>query len=154
MVIHTSGQYTLHLSKDAEQQLSLVQEGFQQEDTKAGQIYAFMESYTGDKLCSRQLYREALDHPYDEPKQWETREIFEIVNVGIASGRIQGWRAFPNSRRFEKYGTQRGWERIPPQAASSAVLSEPVDTKGPARDEQTGFLIVDDPADNPFGGAS
>ena len=115
MVIYNSGQYSLHLSKDMEKQLTRAQEDFQQEDTKAGMIYAFMEGYTGDKLCSRQLYREALDHPYDEPKQWETREIYEIVTVGIASGRIQGWRAFPNSRRFEKYGTQRGLERVPSQ---------------------------------------
>ena len=120
----------------------------------AGQIYAFIESFAGDKLCSKQIYKEALDHPYDEPKQWETREIFEIVTVGIANGSIHGWRAFPNSRRFEKYGTQRGWERIPSQTPPLAPPSQPVDSYGPARDEQTGFLIIDDPADNPFSGAS
>ena len=154
MTLYHSGVRALHLDKEQEEELAEAQKSFQQEDTKAGQIYAFMEGYAGDKLCSRQLYREALDHPYDEPKQYETREIFEIVTVGIASGRIQGWRAFPNSRRFEKYGTQRGWERIPSQAAPPALPPEPVDTKGSARDEQTGFLIVDDPADNPFSGAS
>ena len=153
MVLYTSGQYSMHLDKAMEEQLAQAQTGFQQEDSKAGQIYAFMESFTGDKLCSRQLFREALDHPYDEPKQWETREIFEIVNAGIANGSIQGWRLFPNSRRFEKYGTQRGWERIPPQTSAPAALPQPVDSEGPARDEQTGFLIIEDPAGNPFIGA-
>ena len=154
MVIYISCQYDLHLNKEITAQLAQAQRNFQQEDSLAGQIYAFMESYTGDKLCSRQIYREALGHLYDEPKQYEIREIFEIVNVGIANGSIQGWRAFPNSRRFEKYGTQRGWERVPSQAAPPAPPPEPVDTKGPARDEQTGFLIVDNPAGNPFGDAS
>ena len=150
MVLYTSGQYTLHLSKDMENQLARTQKSFQQEDTLAGQIYAFIETFTGDKLCSRQIYKEALDHAFDEPKQWETREIFEIVNVGIANGSIQGWRAFPNSRRFEKYGTQRGWERIPPQTTASAASLQPVDSSGQTDAEQMGFLIVDDDADNPF----
>ena len=154
MAIYASGQYSLFLDKEMEKQLAQAQGSFQQEDTMAGQIYAFIVSFAGDKLCSKQIYKEALDHPYDEPKQWETREIFEIVTVGIANGSIHGWRAFPNSRRFEKYGTQRGWERIPSQTPPLAPPSQPVDSYGPARDEQTGFLIIDDPAGNPFSGAS
>ena len=128
-----AGHDCTHLSKDMEQQLAQEQEIFQQEDVIAGQIYGFMETYQGDKLCSKQLYKEALDHPFEEPKQWETREIFEIVNVGIANGRIQGWRLFPHSRRFEKYGTQRGWERIPTEAGPT--VNQPVDNY-----EQLGYV--------------
>ena len=52
---------------------------------------------------------EALNHPFDEPKQWEIREINEIMNNSI-----EGWKPFSNPRSFAKYGRQRGWERIPP----------------------------------------
>ena len=147
MMIYESGEYSIHLSREMEERLAREQERFQQEDTLAGQIYAFMENYQGNKLCSKQLYKEALDHPYDEPKQWETREIFEIVNVGIANGSIQGWRPFANSRRFEKYGTQRGWERIPEEqvAGKAPTVNQPVDIY-----EQMGFVEVIPGEDFPF----
>ena len=147
MMIYESGEYSIHLSREMEERLAREQERFQQEDTLAGQIYAFMENYQGNKLCSKQLYKEALDHPYDEPKQWETREIFEIVNVGIANGSIQGWRPFANSRRFEKYGTQRGWERIPEEqvAGKAPTVNQPVDNY-----EQMGFVEVIPGEDFPF----
>lgn len=127
MVLYNSGNYKIHLSKEMGRELAHQQEQFQQEDSLADQIYAFMESFTGDKICSKQLYREALDHLYEEPKQWELREIREIVNQGIASGAIQGWHAFPNARRFEKYGTQRGWEKVPVSTDTEADVNKPVD---------------------------
>ena len=151
MAIYESGDYSIHLSREMEEKQAREQERFQQEDTMAGQIYAFMEGFEGDKLCSKQLYKEALDHPYDEPKQWETREIFEIVNVGIANGSIPGWRPFANSRRFEKYGTQRGWERIPTEQETenaspvNRAVNQPVDDF-----QQMGFVEVDPDADFPF----
>ena len=53
-------------------------------------------------------YREALGHDYDEPKQWELREINDIMNNAVT-----GWRAFSNPRYFpEPYRRQKGWERI------------------------------------------
>lgn len=52
--------------------------------------------------------------PSDEPKNYETREIREIVDSGIASGEISGWQKFRNARKFAKYGRQYGWERIQP----------------------------------------
>ena len=63
----------------------------------------------GNTVCSKQLYREALGHDYDEPKQWELREINDIMNNAVT-----GWKAFANPRYFpEPYRRQRGWERIP-----------------------------------------
>lgn len=147
MVIYDSGKYSIHLSREMEKQLAHEQERFKQEDTLAGQIYDFMERYQGDKLCSKQIYKEALDHAFDEPKQWETREIYEIVNTGIANGEIQGWRAFTSSRRFEKYGTQRGWERILAQKTIDAAPS----VNQPARQyEQMGFTVIENDGDCPF----
>ena len=46
-------------------------------------IQAFLDSYPGDTVCSKQLYKEALNHDFDEPKQWEIREINEIMNQCI-----------------------------------------------------------------------
>ena len=55
-----------------------------QEDTQAGMIYAFLEDYTGDRVCSKQLYAEALGNT-NIPAEWETRAICEIMNTGIQS---------------------------------------------------------------------
>ena len=144
MAIYRSGEYSIHLNSDMEKQLAQEQEQYQQEDTLAGQIYSFIENFPGNKLCSKMIYHEGLNHPYDDPKQWETREIYEIVNTGIAKGIIQGWRAFTTSRRFEKYGTQRGWERVP-QAAKEVQDKPSSDSL-----EQMGFLLVEPGADFPF----
>lgn len=144
MVDFREGLDCTHLSREMEQQLAQVQETFQQEDTLAGQIYSFMEEFSGDKLCTRQIYHEGLNHPNDDPKQWEIREIYEIVCTGIAKGIITGWRAFSSSRRFEKYGTQRGWERIPPSAEKEPE-SQSVESV-----EQMDFIPVDPGDDFPF----
>ena len=42
-------------------------------------------------VCSKMLYKEALNHPFDEPKQWEIREINDIMNNSIV-----GWKQFTN----------------------------------------------------------
>ena len=36
---------------------------------------AYLDKYTGSMVCSKQLYKEALNHTFDEPKQWEINEI-------------------------------------------------------------------------------
>ena len=87
------------------------------EDTKAGMIQAFLDSYPGDTVCSKQLYREALDHDFDESKQWEIREINEIMNQCVT-----GWKYFTTPpdvcrvRQAEGMGTGtggNGTEKIP-----------------------------------------
>ena len=116
MVQYKSGAYSTHLSKEDEDALRKQQQDYCQEDTLAGRIYAWFETFEQDKVCSLQIYRECLAHPLDEPKTYETREIREIVDSGIASGEISGWQKFRNARKFAKYGRQYGWERIPPPA--------------------------------------
>ena len=75
-------------------------------DVKAFMAYAQNSAITKETVIA---YAEALNHPFDEPKQWEIREINEIMNNSI-----EGWKPFSNPRSFAKYGRQRGWERIPP----------------------------------------
>lgn len=99
---------------------------FMQEDTQAGMIYAYLEDYTGDRVCSKQLYEEALRN-LNSPADWETRAICEIMNTGIAGGIIQGWAAYKSPKRYKKYGSQKGWERVnqaPPEGDGFREITE------------------------------
>lgn len=108
MEIYRSGNFRLRFSPAMNAYLKAHQKDFMPEDTKAGQILDYLERYSGSMVCSKQLYKEALGHDYDEPKQWELREINDIMNNAVT-----GWRAFSNPRYFpEPYRRQKGWERI------------------------------------------
>ena len=72
-------------------------------------VKRYLDHYTGSAVCSKQLFKEALNHPFDEPKQWEIREVNDIMNHCIT-----GWKYFSNPRIFEGYGRQKGWEREAP----------------------------------------
>ena len=106
MAIYHSGDYKLSFSPEMVRYLKEHQRDFMPEDTKAGMIQAYLDRYTGSDVCSKQLFKEALNHPFDEPKQWEIREVNDIMNHCIT-----GWRYFSNPRIFEGYGRQKGWER-------------------------------------------
>ena len=106
MTIYRAGGWKLTFSPEMVRHLKEHQKDFMPEDTKAGMIQAFLDSYAGDTVCSKQLYKEALNHAFDEPKQWEIREINEIMNQCVT-----GWTYFSNPRSFAGYGRQKGWER-------------------------------------------
>lgn len=106
MVIYRSGEYSMKFSPAMQQKLSQVQRDFMPEDTEAGQIQGFLDSYPGSQVCSKQLFREALGHPFDEPKRWQLHNINEIMNNAV-----KGWKPFSSPRPFAQYGRQRGWER-------------------------------------------
>ena len=106
MVLYRAGRWKLTFSPELVRYLKNHQRDFMPEDTKAGMILAYLDRCTGDAVCSKQLYREALNHPFDEPKQWEIREINEIMNQCVT-----GWSYFSNPRMFPQYGRQKGWER-------------------------------------------
>ena len=104
MEIYKSGRFKLAFSPAMQRYLKEHQRDFMPEDTKAGMIQAYLDKYTGSMVCSKQLYKEALNHAFDEPKQWEIREINEIMNQCISS-----WRyfLFRNPRMFSEYGRQK-----------------------------------------------
>lgn len=106
MSIYRSRNYTLAFSPAMQEYLKEHQSDFMPEDTKAGMIVDFLEGYKGNMVCSKQLYREALHHEFEEPKQWEIREINDIMNHSVT-----GWQAFKNPRHFSVYGRQKGWIR-------------------------------------------
>jgi len=108
MEIYRSGNFRLKFSPEMDDFLKAHQREFMPEDTKAGQIMDYLDNYTGSAVCSKQLYREALGHPCEEPKQWELREINDIMNNAVT-----GWQPFSNPRHFPApYLRQKGWERI------------------------------------------
>ena len=122
MTIYRSGSFHLTLSKQMNKELRELQKQFMPEDTKAGLIQSFLDDFNGTQVCSKLIYAEALNHSFDEPKQWEIREINEIMNNSI-----EGWTAFSNPRIFAKYGRQRGWERAASgneQAATGSDLPD------------------------------
>ena len=106
MEIYRSGDFRLRFSPTMDEYLKTRQRDFMPEDTKAGLIQSYLDGYQEAQVCSKQLYAEALGHAFDEPKQWEIREINDIMNNSIT-----GWTPFANPRFFGKYGRQRGWER-------------------------------------------
>jgi hypothetical protein len=84
-----------------------------QEDPLTGQIYGFLETYQGNRVCSLLLYREALHRGHGKPNSKDIREIRETISYGIEKGTLKGWRKYEGPRLFAQYGKQRGWERIP-----------------------------------------
>ena len=123
MFIYQNFPLKLKLSKAMEKELREMQKQFMPEDTKAGLIQSFLDNYNGTQVCSKLIYAEALNHAFDEPKQWEIREINDIMNSSI-----DGWTPFSNPRYFAKYGRQRGWERTPPpDNGLTATGSNPLD---------------------------
>ena len=134
MTIYNSGNYKLAFSPAMQETLQVHQQDFMQEDAQAGMIYAFLEDYTGDRVCSKQLYAEALGNT-NIPAEWETRAICEIMNTGISHGDIQGWQAHKTAKRYPKYGVQKGWERVTSPGTGAEDFSEITDAEA----KQLGF---------------
>ena len=134
MTIYNSGDYKLAFSPAMQEALQSYQQDFMQEDAQAGMIYAFLEDYTGDRVCSKQLYAEALGNT-NIPAEWETRAVCEIMNTGISRGDIQGWQAHKTAKRYPKYGVQKGWERVTSPETGAENFSEMTDAEA----QQLGF---------------
>jgi len=134
MTIYNRGDYKLAFSPAMQETLQAHQQDFMQEDAQAGMIYAFLEDYTGDRVCSKQLYAEALGNT-NIPAEWETRAICEIMNTGISRGDIQGWQAHKTAKRYPKYGVQKGWERVTSPETGAEDFSEITDAEA----QQLGF---------------
>ena len=114
MEIWRSGKVRLKLSPEIEAEVRQRQRQFMQEDVDSGLILAFMQDFKGDKVCSKQLFKEALHNEFTQPQRWQTNEINDIMNQLIREGSLSGWRYFDKPRRFgPEYGSQKGWELVP-----------------------------------------
>ena len=106
MVTYRRSRYELKLSKQIEEYLKEMQKEFMPEDSKVGLIQLWLDNFIGEYVCSLQIYKEAFHHEFDTPKDWELKEINNIMNNSIA-----GWEKI-SSHRFKDYGIQRGWHRM------------------------------------------
>ena len=92
--------------KAIEEEAKRLQKEFMPEDTNAGIIQAFLDDYDDDYVCTRILFDEAL-HRTGEMKQWEGKEIANIMNNAI-----EGWKPHGTHRFGKEYGIQRSWKRM------------------------------------------
>ena len=131
MTVYRSGKYKLSFSMEMNRYLNAHQQDFMQEDTQAGMIYAYLEDYTGDRVCSKQLYEEALGN-LNSPADWETRAICEIMNTGIAGGIIQGWAAYKSPKRYKKIRFSKRLGACQPRPAGGGRFSGNHGRRSPA----------------------
>jgi predicted P-loop ATPase len=106
MELYRNGPHELKLSRETEEYLKEMQKEFMPEDAKVGVIQLWLDELPEDYVCSTMIYKEAFSHEYDTPKDWELKEINNVMNHSIT-----GWEKV-SSHRFAKYGTQRGWRRV------------------------------------------
>ena len=66
----------------------------------------FLDDYDDDYVCTRILFDDAL-HRTGEMKQWEGKEIANIMNNAI-----EGWKPHGTHRFGKEYGIQRSWKRM------------------------------------------
>ena len=104
MTIYHSGDFRLSLPKKLEEEARNRQKAFMPEDTTSGRIQCFLDAFGSDDVCSRQIFELGLGR-MGEPKQWEIREINDIMNHTIV-----GW-APGTTKRIPGYGIQRTWHR-------------------------------------------
>ena len=120
MEIYRSGNFSLDLSQEMEAEAERLRREFMPEDPKAGMIQAFLDSYTGKHVCTQLLYKDALKNEFSKPKDWELKEIGDIMNNSVT-----GWQKCKN-QRYAEYGTQRAWCRIPKEETVVEQLEFPV----------------------------
>lgn len=125
MKLYRRGFCKLKLSKDTEGYLKELQKEFMPEDAKVGVMQLWLDELSDQYVCSIMIYyKEAFHHEYDTPKDWELKEINNIMNHSIV-----GWEKI-SLHRFVGYGTQREWWKVISKKGfqklldSTAVLSE------------------------------
>ena len=106
MVLYRQGNVFLGFTKEIEEEAKRLQKEFMPEDTNAGIIQAFLDDYDDDYVCTRILFDDAL-HRTGEMKQWEGKEIANIMNNAI-----EGWKPHGTHRFGKEYGIQRSWKRM------------------------------------------
>ena len=115
-------------TKEIEEEAKKLQKEFMPEDTNAGIIQAFLDDYEDDYVCTKLLFDDAL-HRTGEMKQWESKEIANIMNNAI-----EGWKQHGTHRFGKEYGIQRSWKRI----------------EGIEKKDKDGFMEVPEQLEIPF----
>lgn len=116
----------LKFTKEEEQMIEAYRRQFMQEDTQAGMIQGWLDSYEGDHVCSIQIWKEVFAHYDQEPKKFQTNDICQIMDTQIIGWRRSGYHRFTK----EGYGRQRCWVRAG------------TEEKGGNEEDDDGFLDI------------
>ena len=109
MEIYKSGNYSLTLPKELNDDLTKLQERHCPEDPMETAIRNYLDDKVPEYVCAKMLYYEALNHAsFDNPQQWESTAIGEIMDQ-----KMKDYKRI-SSHHFKKYGTQRAWVLIEP----------------------------------------
>ena len=95
---------TLVLPESLRQEAEQAQNENMADDGSSGIIVAYLEDQT--KVCAIQIWQEALGQSGTPPK-WKAAEINNVVS------KVPGWVKIKNVSRFGKFGSQRGYEKVP-----------------------------------------
>ena len=85
------------------QQAKELQEANMADDGKRGIILDYLEGKT--QVCAREIWFEALEESIS-PKSYQTSEINSII------AKVSGWQRMKTPRKFPKYGSQRGFQKM------------------------------------------
>lgn len=95
MTIYRSGKYFMNFSKEIQHRLIEVQRDFMPDDTEVRLVLGFLEHYSVNQVCLKQLFKEVLGHAFEEAKRRQLHDINEIV--------VTGWKVFSNPCMFAGY---------------------------------------------------
>ena len=93
----------LILPEKCMQQAKELQEANMADDGKRGIILGYLEGKT--QVCAREIWFEALEESIS-PKSYQTSEINSII------AKVPGWQRMKTPRKFPKYGSQRGFQKM------------------------------------------
>ena len=85
------------------QEAKELQEANMADDGKRGIILDYLEGKT--QVCAREIWFEALEESIS-PKSYQTSEINSII------AKVSGWQRMKTPRKFPKYGSQRGFQKM------------------------------------------
>ena len=93
----------LILPENCMQQAKELQEANMADDGKRGIILDYLEGKT--QVCAREIWFEAWEESIS-PKSYQTSEINSII------AKVPGWQRMKTPRKFPKYGSQRGFQKM------------------------------------------
>ena len=104
---HSNGKIRLTLPKKLEADAVAAQTHYLEENPYIGMIQAWLDRADIDRVCVMMLWRDALEHKYDDPTRKAINELHNIMRNNIA-----GWTY--NGKQFvnDQYGIQRCYDRI------------------------------------------
>lgn len=103
--MRAGGNLRLVLPPEIERQAEEMRTAYLEEDPNIGIIQEWLDTVNSDRVCVIQIWREALNHLYDDCPRKESNGIHDIMRNSI-----NGWH-YVGLQRCGAYGNQRAYER-------------------------------------------